>query len=86
MSILQMVAVRDLAIQAYHRPFFVPHPAMAVRGFMDEVKRAESDLAKHPEDYELHSLGEFDESNGLAVPHANGVQVLVRGKDCVVPR
>lgn len=75
------VAVRDLAIQSYQNPFFVPHSAAAVRAFKDEVvKKDGNPLAAHPEDYELHLLGEFDTESGSF--SASGIQVLIRGKDC----
>ena len=79
MAKLHMCAVRDSAVQAYMRPFVVPHKGGAVRGFMDEVRRPDSELNKHPEDYELWLVGAFDEDTGVveAVPH----ECLVRGKD-----
>lgn len=58
------VAVRDLAVQAYMRPFFVAHPAQAIRSFMDEVKRKDGDMGKHKADYELYELGWFYEESG----------------------
>lgn len=54
----------DRAIQAYGRPFFVPHVNAAVRGFTDEVNNPQSDLFKHPADYDLFQLGDFDDSDG----------------------
>ena len=86
MAVLQFVAVMDLAISAYQRPLVVPHPGMAVRGFLDEVKREGSELQKHPEDYELHRLGEFDEDTGMIAPAVNGPVVLIRGKDAALSK
>lgn len=61
---LVVVAVRDSAVDAFMRPFLVPTTGMAVRSFHDEVARVESDMHKHPEDYELFELGEFEEETG----------------------
>lgn len=78
---MYVVSVRDLAIQSYQNPFFVTHSAAAVRAFKDEVvKKDGNPLASHPEDYELHLVGEFDSEAGTF--HASGIQVLIRGKDC----
>lgn len=82
--ILRIVAVKDLAADAFNRPFFVPKTAMAVRSFTDEVnRRADGNaLYDHPEDYILYDLGGFDEDTGMV--EANDVPImLVRGKDVV---
>ncbi|WNK13380.1 MAG: nonstructural protein [Microvirus sp.] len=59
-----LIAVYDHAIEAYGRPFTVQHPGQAVRSFMDECKNPESDVAKHPGDYELWQLAFMDDKNG----------------------
>lgn len=63
---VQIVAVRDRAMDAFMRPFFVPTIGMAVRSFQDEVNRRASDnpMNAHPEDYDLYALGTFDEETG----------------------
>lgn len=59
-----LVAVKDRAIDAFMRPFTVPHTNAAVRSFTDEVNNANSEMAKHPEDYDLYMLGGFDDQTG----------------------
>lgn len=76
--ILHMVAVRDTATEAFHRPFFVAHPAQAVRSFGDECNNPESEICKHAVDYELWSVGTFDDGTGVLVD--NPVR-LVRAQD-----
>lgn len=61
---LVIVAVRDSAMDAYARPFFVPNTATAVRSFKDEVQNEQSPMSKHPEDYALWELGTFEEDDG----------------------
>lgn len=79
-----VVAVRDGATGIFGQPWFVVARGQAIRAFSDEVNRkpAETDLAKHPEDFELYALAEFDEGSGrfgsLGEPEA-----LIRGKDCI---
>lgn len=60
--VYQIVAVRDLALAAFLRPFFVPAIGVAVRQFGDEVKAVDSPMKAHPEDYELWHFGAFDDS------------------------
>ena len=43
--VLIMVAVRDSALDALMRPFFVPTTGFAVRSFQDEVKNSESPMS-----------------------------------------
>jgi len=64
-----IVSVKDTAAQAFGRPFFVPAIPVAVRSFRDEVNRKDSDtdLAKHPSDFELYELGSFDDATGIVV-------------------
>ena len=56
-----IVAVKDLALGAFLPPFFVPAVGVAVRQFGDEVKKADSPMHAHPEDYELYHFGQFDD-------------------------
>lgn len=78
---LVVVSVRDSAVDAFMRPFFVPSTGVAVRSFRDEVSRSESEMHKHPGDYELFEIGAFDEETGrfenLASPRS-----LLRAVDC----
>lgn len=77
----KVCAVFDSAMEAFLRPFFVPTTNMAVRSFTDEVNRAaeENAMNKHPEDYTLHCLGDFDEETGEFSKHE--ACILVRAKD-----
>nr|QJB20516.1 MAG: nonstructural protein [Microvirus sp.] len=57
-------SIFDRGVAAYGRPFFVPHTNAALRAFGDEVNNAQSDLFKHPADYDLFELGEYDDADG----------------------
>lgn len=61
---LQVVSIRDRAIDAFGRPAFVPALGAAVRGFGDEINRAGSEMNAHPDDYDLYHLGEWDDATG----------------------
>ena len=60
----KIVSVRDRAVDTFGQPIFVAAIGQAVRSFGDEVKNPQSPFNKHPEDYDLYSLGEFDDSTG----------------------
>lgn len=67
-----IVSVYDSKVSAYMKPFFVPAVGAGIRAFSDEVNRGgDSELSKHPEDYALYRLGEFDDQVGAfqELPH-----------------
>ena len=79
--ILFVVSVKDRAADVFNRPFFVPHRNVAIRDFSDEVNRVAVDnqLNKHPDDFDLYLLAEFNDSSGSFIN--NDPQVLIRAKD-----
>jgi len=80
---LFVVSVKDRAADVFNRPFFVPHRNVAIRDFTDEVNRSAVDnqLNKHPDDFDLYLLGEFNDNTGEFV--MDTPQVLVRAKDVI---
>lgn len=80
---LFVVSVKDRAADVFNRPFFVPHRNVAIRDFTDEVNRvaADNQLNKHPDDFDLYLLGEFDDNKGEFFNTTP--QVLVRAKDVI---
>lgn len=76
-------AVRDRAVDGFMQPIYVPHVGHAIRSFTDEINRADSPMNKHPEDYDLYQLGEYDDSNGLL--QSVDVRMLVTGKQVYKP-
>ena len=77
-----IVSVKDRAADVFNRPFFVPHRNVAIRDFTDEVNRSAADnqLNKHPDDFDLYFLGQFDDNSGTFTMEESPL-VLVRGKD-----
>lgn len=81
--ILIACSIRDSAVNSFMRPFFVPAVGSAVRSFQDEVNRKDSEMRKHPDDYELFELGAFEEETGKfsSLPEPRS---LSRGKDVIL--
>lgn len=82
----KVVTVRDRGIDAFGTPFFVNSLGGAIRGFGDEVKRPHSEerpnlMNKHPEDFDLYYLGEYDDDTG-AFESLRPEQIAI-GKDYV---
>lgn len=60
----KILAVKDRAIDAFLQPFFTPALGAGIRAFQDEISNEQSPMHKHPDDYDLYHLGEFDTSTG----------------------
>lgn len=73
-------AVFDRASQLFGRPFFVAAVGQAVRSFQDEINRkdADSEMARHPDDFDLYQLAHYDDNSG---EFFNENRILARGKD-----
>jgi len=81
MSTKPIYAIKDLAVQAFNVPFTARAKGEALRSFIDEVNNQESQLHKHPEDYELHHIADFDDQTGEIIPKTP--ELAARAKDVI---
>lgn len=58
-------SVKDLKAGAYAPPFFMPRPEVAIRAFGDAVVNTDQLMRRHPDDFVLYCVGEFDDNLGL---------------------
>lgn len=67
---LYVCSIFDRKVQSYGRPMFARAIGEAMRIFRDEVNRPAEDniLYKHPEDFDLFHIGNFDEESGRLLP------------------
>lgn len=66
-----LVAVRDQKTVNFTQPVAVASRAAAVRSWGDQLNdpnNANQDQAKHPEDFSLWFLGEYDDNTGEITP------------------
>jgi hypothetical protein len=61
----KVFSVHDSKVKCFLQPFMMPNEQTAVRAMMDCVRDKGHAFNKHPEDYNLFYLGEFDEETGL---------------------
>lgn len=61
---LYVVSIFDSAAQAFTQPGFVLATGLAVREFTDQANKSDSQVSKHPSDYSLFLLGQFDDASG----------------------
>lgn len=57
-------AIYDTKAEFFQRPFFAQTDGLALRAVADEGVRAGSELGRHPLDYSLFCIGEFDDAVG----------------------
>lgn len=88
----QMFAVMDLVAARYMEPFFTGNAEQALRGFKQACENVEHDFNRHPTDFVLAHLGEWNEETGeltalqprniaAATQYVSGVHVVGHSDD-----
>ena len=82
---LRMFAVYDNKAGAFLAPFFMPNVPMAVRIFTECASDDQHMFGRHPNDYTLFELAEFDDNTAritpLDVPNSLGLAAGYRVVD-----
>lgn len=81
---MKIVTIRDRAVDAYGQPIFVQALGQAMRSFSDEINSKESTLNKHPDDYDLYHIGDYDQDTGLITPKQP--EMIAVGKNLIINR
>lgn len=66
--ILKIFTVYDQKAKAFLPPFFMAQRPAAERAFSDCVNDDTHQFGKHPEDYTLMEIGEFNDESGIISP------------------
>lgn len=66
-------ALKDVKADVFMLPMFVPTMGIAYRSIGDEIARGGdgNTLSTHPEDFQLWSLGTYDELHGVIKVHVD---------------
>ena len=75
---LKACSIYDSKSQAWMTPMFFQATAQAMRSFGDAINDGKSEFAKHPEDYTLFEVGEFDPQNGIMDALNSGPVVITQ--------
>lgn len=67
--ISKIYSVFDIKAASYAQPFFSQSHATAIRAFSGAVNDPGTMLNKHPEDFTLNYMGEFDDQTGELIPN-----------------
>lgn len=80
--IYKCCAIHDAKAEAWMTPMFFQAAGQAVRSFADAVNDGKSEFSRHPEDFSLFEIGEFDLRTGIFVAESAPV-VLASGVNLV---
>ena len=78
---LNAYTIYDVASGIYMRPFFTQADGQAKRSFADISNDENHEIGKHPEDYTLYRIGNFDERGGEI--EGTGLTKLMTGLEAV---
>lgn len=70
-----ILAVYDSKAEMFNQPMFFKAKGEGIRAFMDECNRDGSAIEKHPEDYTLFEIGQYNVETGLLVPLSTPVSM-----------
>ncbi len=65
--IIKMFSIFDAKTNVFSRPFYSLTTGEATRTFTDAVSDNNSMMNRHPEDYFLYEIGQYDDSNSELV-------------------
>ena len=68
--VIKIFSIQDKVTGIFSQPHFVAHKGQMLRMFSDEVNNPESMFSKHPADFSLYYLGEYDDNAGCIAPVA----------------
>jgi len=76
-----MFVIYDSKADAYMQPWFLTTEPMAARVFSDLINDPESNAGRHPEDYTLFNIGNFNDQTAeinwnAPVTLGNGIQFI----------
>lgn len=64
----QIFTVYDTKVLAYLPPFYMQTKPAAIRAITDTMQDPSHQFSKHPEDYVLFHLGDFDDNTAAIIP------------------
>lgn len=68
MKLVKVVSVFDSKAEAFMQPGFAQSRGAATRDFSTMINDGKSIFSKHPGDFTLFEIGEWDELKGVLIP------------------
>lgn len=82
----QCFAVYDVASRTYSHPFYLLREDMALRAFSDAINSPSHEFGKHPADYTLFVVAEFDDATGEHTSYTPGPRLIATGLSVIKPK
>lgn len=73
---LKAYSIFDNKALQYHPPFFASTDGAATRMLADLVGDSQTSIGRHPSDYVLYCVGEYDDTKGVMRPYSPLVHVV----------
>lgn len=67
--ISKVFSIYDSKAEIYNKPFIMATKGQAIRGFADLANDENIDIGKHPQDFTLFEIGEYDDERGIYTMH-----------------
>lgn len=68
--LLYAYSIFDNKALQYHPPFFASTHGAAVRSLSDLANDLQTNIGRHPSDYVLYCVGQYDDAKGMMIPYA----------------
>lgn len=65
---MRIYCVRDIKSESYGIPFFAENDRIACRSFCDLVADTSTVISRHPEDFTLVCIGDYDQFSSKILP------------------
>lgn len=78
--ITKVFSIHDSKAKAFQLPFYMPTIGAAIRAFEDLVNDRTSMAYKHPEDFMLYEIAQYDDSNAETISN-HPVSLVVTAKE-----
>lgn len=78
--ITKVFCIYDSKAKVFQLPFFMPTIGAAVRAFEDLVMDKSTMVNRHPDDFVLYEIGQYDDSNAETIAH-HPISLVVTAKE-----
>ena len=69
MSKLMLYSVFDAKVKYFHNPMFMRNKGEAIRSWQEAANDEKSQICRHPNDFDLFEIGEFDDQPAKITMH-----------------
>lgn len=83
--LMQVFTVFDRKAKIYMPPFCFRTRSEAVRAFSESCRDSGHMFCKHPEDFALYSIGDYDDQTGEMLALKNGPEIVIYAQGAYTP-